>query len=74
MMQEKGDEPVVKLAKDFIENCNDFEVRELPQKEQAKSADEPKTEQPDNLRVVQYDEYVKHEQAIGSLEEKSTWK
>lgn len=59
MMQEKGDEPVVKLAKDFIENCKDFEIRELPQKEQAKSADEPKTEQPDNLRVVQYDEYVK---------------
>lgn len=59
MIQEKGDEPVVKLAKDFIENCKDFEVRELPQKEQAKSADEPKTEQPDNLRVVQYDEYVK---------------
>lgn len=59
MIQEKGDEPVVKLAKDFIENCKDFEIRELPQKEQAKSADDPKTEQPDDLRVVQYDEYVK---------------
>lgn len=58
-MQEKGDEPVVKLAKNFIENCKDFEIRELPQKEQTESADAPKTEQPDNLRVVQYDEYVK---------------
>lgn len=58
-MQEKGDEPVVKLAKDFIENCKDFEVRELPQKEQINSTDDPKTEQPDNMRVVRYDEYVK---------------
>ena len=58
-MQEKGDEPVVKLAKGFIENCKDFEVRELPQQEQINSTDDPKTEQPDNMRVVRYDEYVK---------------
>ncbi len=59
MMQEKGDEPVVKLAKNFIENCKDFEIRELPQKEQAKSASEPRTEQTDDLRVVRYDDYIK---------------
>ncbi len=58
-MQEKGDEPVVKLAKDFIENCKDFEVRELQQKEQTGSTDTPKTEQPGDLQVVRYDEYVK---------------
>lgn len=58
-MQEKGDEPVVKLAKNFIENCKDFEVRELQQKEQTESAGEPRTEQTDDLRVVRYDDYIK---------------
>lgn len=57
-MREKDDEPVVKLAKDFIENCKDFEVRELQQKEQTKSTDDPQTEQPDDLRVVRYGDCI----------------
>ena len=66
MMQEKGDEPVVKLAKDFIENYLKRNRRKAPMNRKRNS--------PTTCGLCNMMSMLKHEQAIGSLEEKSTWK